>query len=107
MAIKQPPRKRQTTSFAGASSGATDVPGVYWYTLKSGDIRFRCMWVSSNGVKEWKKGLASKDEAKEYRTRRMAEALRGERVHSAETFAVAIRPGWLTSDRSPRHPRRL
>jgi integrase len=99
MATARTPRKRQTTSFEGATSGATDVPGVYWYTLKSGEIRFRCMWVSSNGVKEWKKGLASKDEAKAYRTERMAEALRGDRVHTADTFAVAY-PAWLANKRS-------
>jgi integrase len=90
---------RRATSFEGATSGATDVPGVYWYTLKSGEIRFRCMWVSSNGVKEWKKGLPTKDAAKEYRTERMAEALRGERVHTSDTFGVAF-PQWLREKRS-------
>lgn len=99
MATRQAPKKRQTTSFEGATSGATDVPGVYWYTLKSGAIRFRCMWVSSNGVKEWKGGLRSKDEAKEYRAERVAEALRGERVHTADTFGVAY-PEWLRNKRS-------
>jgi hypothetical protein len=74
MASRTAPKQHQATSSEGTTSGATDVPGVYWYMLKSGEIRFRCMWISSNGVKEWKGGLLSKEAAKEYRTERMADA---------------------------------
>lgn len=99
MAATTTPQRRRTTPPEGASSGTTDVPGVYWYTLKSGEIRFRCMWVSSNGVPEFKRGFVTKDAAKEYRTERMGEALRGARVHTRETFAVAY-PAWLEKKRN-------
>jgi hypothetical protein len=98
MATRQAPKKRQTTSFEGATSGATDVPGVYWYTLKSGAIRFRCMRISSNCIRQWKGGLRSKD-SKDYRAERVAEAPCGERVHSADTFGVAY-PESLRNKRS-------
>jgi integrase len=99
MAATRTPHKRQASPVEGASSGTTDVPGVYWYTLKSGEIRFRCMWVSSNGVPEFKRGFSSKDAAKEYRTERMAEALRGGRIHTTETFGAAFQQ-WLRDKRS-------
>jgi integrase len=99
MATTRTPHKRQTSPVEGASSGTTDVPGVYWYTLKSGEIRFRCMWVSSNGVPEFKRGFPTKEAAKDHRTERMAEALRGGRIHTTETFGAAFQQ-WLRDKRS-------
>jgi hypothetical protein len=99
MAATRTLHKRQTSPVEGASSGTTDVPGVYWYTLRSGEIRFRCMWVSSNGVPEFKRGFPTKEAAKDHRTERMAEALRGGRIHTTETFGAAFQQ-WLRDKRS-------
>ena len=79
--------------------GTTEYKGVYWYLLEDGKTkRWRCMWVSSDGAKEWKTGLRSEDAAVKYRARMMTQAEDGLRRTTTDPFEV-LYDKWLRSKR--------
>lgn len=82
-----------------ADEGPTPYKGVYWYRLRSGEIRFRCFWTATNGTIEWKRGFLTEIEADRYRGRMHTEAEDGLRIVVAGSFSE-LYPTWLRNKRN-------